>query len=163
MKRFAPCLVWFGLVALSVLFSVAQAKELDFFTLEYDDLNGQKQSLSHYQGQALVVNFWATWCAPCVEEMPDLQSLSQQHDQVQFVGLAIDTQRNVKRFLEKIPVSYDLYVPGHSGVKDMRALGNSKAGLPFTLVIKADGTISHRLLGQINKMDLDSILQEIQN
>lgn len=95
--------------------------------------------------------------------MPDLEALSQTHSDVQFVGLAIDTQRNVKKFLEKIAVSYDLYVPGHSGVKQMKALGNSKGGLPYTLVINADGSIQEQLLGQINKEHLGAILGNLKN
>lgn len=163
MKRFIARLACLAFICFSLGLNLAYAEELNFFTLEYEDTQGQKQSLAQYKGQPVVVNFWATWCPPCVKEMPDLQSLSEQHTQVQFVGLAIDTQRNVKKFLEKILVSYDLYVPGHAGVNDMRALGNHKAGLPFTLIIGADGDIQHRLLGQIDKQQVASILQKFQN
>lgn len=145
------------------LMTSAQAESVDLFTLQFDDLHGQAQSMANYKGKPVVVNFWATWCPPCVEEMPDLEALSQTHSDVQFVGLAIDTQRNVKKFLEKIPVSYDLYVPGHSGVKQMKALGNSKGGLPYTLVINADGSIQEQLLGQINKEHLGAILGNLKN
>lgn len=151
------------LIFLWVFSTAAQAEKTDIFDLKFDDLTGQMQPLAPYKGKPLVVNFWATWCPPCVKEMPDLESLSQSHPNVQFVGLAIDTQRNVKKFLEKIPVTYDLYVPGHSGVKHMRELGNPKAGLPFTLVIAADGTVQHKLLGPVNKADLGQILDNLKN
>ncbi len=148
---------------ITILFALGLRPALaqSVFELSVDDLNGESTALSQYTGKPLVVNFWATWCPPCVEEMPDLEALSQSHTDVQFVGLAIDTQRNVKRFLQQIPVSYDLYVPGHSGVKHMRALGNPKGGLPFTLVISADGTVAHQILGQIDKKDLDSKINNL--
>lgn len=153
-----------GLVALfasALLAGGAYAESSDLFELTFDDLQGEPQAMASYQGKPLVVNFWATWCPPCIKEMPDLESLSQQHPEVQFVGLAIDTKRNVKKFLEKIPVSYDLYVPGHGGVKHMRELGNPKGGLPFTLVIDAQGTVQHRLLGQIEKPQLHQMLEDL--
>lgn len=141
--------------------SISLAHADQVFDLVVANTQGKEQALTIYKGKPLVVNFWATWCPPCVEEMPDLDALSQKHENIQFVGMAIDTQRNVQRFLEKIPVSYDLYVPGHSGVKTMKDLGNTKAGLPYTLVIDAAGHIRHRLLGQINKQELDQLLNQL--
>lgn len=148
---------------LSLALTPVHAQSSALFDLHFDDLNGVEQSLASYQGKPMVVNFWATWCPPCVKEMPDLEALSQEYNQVQFVGLAIDTQRNVKKFLEKIPVSYDLYVPGHDGVKQMRELGNPKAGLPFTLVIAADGTVAKHILGPVTKAELALILDNLKN
>lgn len=133
------------------------------FDLSFDDLNGTEQALAPYKGKPMVVNFWATWCPPCVKEMPDLEALSQSHPDVQFVGLAIDTKRNVRKFLEQIPVTYDLYVPGHGGVKHMRELGNPKAGLPFTLIIDAQGNVVEPILGQIDKAELDAKLGDLKN
>lgn len=153
----------FVLLILALLFKPAYAEPSALFDLAFDDLNGTERALASYKGKPLVVNFWATWCPPCVKEMPDLEALSQAHPEVQFVGLAIDTKRNVKRFLEKISVTYDLYVPGHAGVKHMRELGNPKAGLPFTLVIDAEGKVVTPLLGQIDKAELDAILSNLQN
>lgn len=135
----------------------------DLFALELNNLNGGTTAMTDYKSGPLVVNFWATWCPPCIEEMPDLESLNQDYPTVRFVGLAIDTQRNVKKFLEKIPVSYDILVPGYSGVKDMRQLGNPKGGLPYTLVIAADGSIAYQLLGRIDKSDLSTILDNLKN
>lgn len=163
-NKLAKALLNSFFISALVFFTVfAHAQTSEIFDLKFDDLAGQEQPLAPYKGKPLVINFWATWCPPCVKEMPDLESLSQTYDNVQFVGLAIDTQRNVKKFLQQVPVTYDLYVPGHSGVKYMRELGNPKAGLPFTLVIAADGTVQHELLGPINKADLGAILENLKN
>lgn len=118
---------------------VVQAAEPSFFELELPDLQGDMSALAQYRGQPLVVNFWASWCPPCVEEMPDLDRLSQSFPQVQFLGLAIDTRRNVDKFLKHTPVRYELLIPGYSGVELMRTLGNSKGGLPFTVLFDSQG------------------------
>jgi len=130
----------------------------DFFMLDFPNLQGQGTALKNYVGQPLVVNFWATWCPPCVKEMPDLDRLSQQYPDVRFLGLAIDTQRNVKKFIQEIPVSYDLLVAGHAGVEVMRGLGNTKGGLPFTVLFDAQGQQQDSVLGQI---DPDALSMEI--
>lgn len=138
---------------------VVQADESSFFELELPDLKGQMSALAHYRGQPLVVNFWASWCPPCVEEMPDLDRLSQSFPQVQFLGLAIDTRRNVDKFLEHTPVRYELLIPGYSGVELMRTLGNSKGGLPFTVLFDPQGQQQDQVLGQI---DPDQLAQSIE-
>lgn len=137
----------------------AFAAEPAFFELEFPNLQGKISALAQYRQRPLVVNFWATWCPPCVEEMPDLDKLSHQFTQVQFLGLAIDTRRNVDRFLEEIPVSYDLLIPGYSGVEVMRGLGNTKGGLPFTVLFDRHGQQQGEVLGQI---DPDALAQSIE-
>jgi len=123
------------------------------------DLSDQAQPLSQYRGRPLLVNFWATWCAPCVQEMPELSQLAQQHPQVQFLGIGIDTAANMREFIEKVPVSYPLLVAGHGGIDWVRALGNAPGGLPFTVLFDADGSIHHKVLGKIDKDALDRILK----
>ena len=108
-----------------------------------------------------MLNFWATWCAPCVEEMPDLDQLSQQFPDIGFLGLAVDTTRNVEKFLKKVPVHYPILIAGHGGVEQMRDLGNKKGGLPFTVVFNRNGRIAHRILGQIQPSDLEEKIKSL--
>ncbi|HLR29234.1 MAG TPA: TlpA disulfide reductase family protein [Paenalcaligenes sp.] len=133
----------------------------DFFALEFTDLQGESVALQHYQGHPLVVNFWASWCPPCVEEMPDLERLSKEHPDVHFLGLAIDTQRNIKKFLQEVPVTYDLLIPGYAGVDVMRTLGNSKGGLPFTVLFDGQGEQYKHILGQIDPDALSTDIQDL--
>ncbi|HLS16970.1 MAG TPA: TlpA disulfide reductase family protein [Paenalcaligenes sp.] len=134
----------------------------DFFALKFSDLQGDEVDLQPYQGRPLVVNFWASWCPPCVEEMPDLEQLSQAYPEVQFLGLAIDTQRNIKKFLQEVPVTYDLLIPGYAGVEVMRDLGNSKGGLPFTVLFNAQGEQHKHILGQIDPQSLSEDIEALQ-
>jgi len=118
------------------------------------DLAGQPVALSHLKGRPVVANFWATWCAPCVEEMPHLDTLSKSLPNIQFVGIGIDTASNISQFVTKIPVSYPLYVAGHSGIALVRELGNAAGGLPFTVLLDAEGRIFDTILGQVSLEDL---------
>ena len=118
------------------------------------DLAGQSVSMSRLKGRPVVANFWATWCAPCVEEMPHLDALSKSLPNIQFVGIGIDTAANISQFVTKIPVSYPLYVAGHSGIGLVRELGNAAGGLPFTVLLDAEGHIFDTILGQVSPEDL---------
>jgi len=118
------------------------------------DLQGKSHQLSQWRGRPLVVNFWATWCAPCVREMPALQSLSEQHGGVQFIGIGIDSADNIRAFLEKVPVSYPILVVETGGVDMLRRLGNAQGGLPYTMILNEEGRVKHQILGEIEADDL---------
>jgi len=118
------------------------------------DLTGSPVALKQLLGRPVVANFWATWCAPCVEEMPHLDALSKSLPNIQFVGIGIDTASNISHFVTKIPVSYPLYVAGHAGIALVRELGNAAGGLPFTVLLDAEGHIFDTILGQVSPEDL---------
>ncbi|AHV92287.1 TlpA family protein disulfide reductase [Bordetella holmesii] len=119
------------------------------------DLDGNAQALSQWRGQLMVINFWATWCAPCVKEMPELDELQKKTPNVRFVGIGVDTADNMRKFVEKIPVSYPLLVMGAGAVDVLRGLGNPAGGLPFTLVLNANGSIRQKMLDQIDPAALE--------
>jgi thiol-disulfide isomerase/thioredoxin len=118
------------------------------------DLTGRPVALERLLGRPVVANFWATWCAPCVEEMPHLEALSKSFSNIQFVGIGIDTASNIAQFVTKVPVSYPLYVAGHAGIAMVRELGNAAGGLPFTVLLDAEGRIFDTILGQVSPEDL---------
>ncbi|WP_281283045.1 TlpA family protein disulfide reductase [Verticiella sediminum] len=122
-----------------------------FFERRFADLQGVSAAMSDYRGKPVLVNFWATWCAPCVKEMPDLDALQSEFPQVAFVGIGIDSAANLSQFVQKIPVRYDLYEAQASGLELMRALGSNTGGLPYTVLIGADGRILQSFAGQISK------------
>ncbi len=138
---------------------VAQAPDAgarEFFESSMPDLQGQAIALARFSGKPLLVNFWATWCAPCVEEMPHLDALAKQTPEVQFVGIGIDTAANIQKFVDKVPVSYQLLVAGPAGIALCRALGNSAGGLPFTVLFDAKGSTFDAILGEVKPDDLRS-------
>lgn len=132
-----------------------------FYANGFPDTQGRQVELAQYLGKPLVLNFWATWCAPCVKEMPDLDMLHKKHDGVNFVGLAVDTPVNVQKFGTKVQVSYPLLIAGHGGIQLMRDLGNKQGGLPFTVVFNENGQLSHKILGQVKPDELDRFIKDL--
>jgi thiol-disulfide isomerase/thioredoxin len=130
------------------------------WSMQFADVRGQRQALSQWRGQVLVLNFWATWCAPCREEMPDFDALRRKHHArgVEFVGIAIDNERNVTRFLQQMPVSYPILIGEGAALALARQLGNAAGALPFTLVIDRSGDIALSHLGRLPYAELDAAL-----
>ena len=124
---------------------------------------GRSQTLSPYKGRVLVVNFWASWCGPCVAEMPELVRLHDAYASkgVQFVGIGVDSPQNVENFLKKIPVDYPILISGFGGADVARRLGNTAGALPFTVVIDANGVVRSTKLGQIAPDELRSTLDAL--
>lgn len=111
---------------------------------------------AEWQNRVLVVNFWASWCPPCVEEMPALSDLQDEFasKNVLFVGIGIDTPSNIRQFLETTLVSYPIVMGGLQGSKIGKALGNTQGALPYTVVINAKGKVANTKLGKINEDEL---------
>ncbi|MEY2622705.1 MAG: hypothetical protein RIT26_2525 [Pseudomonadota bacterium] len=124
-------------------------------SLELTD--GQNLNLSEWRGQALVVNFWATWCPPCVEEMPLLDVFYRQNQSKgwKMLGIGIDQPSQIKRFLDQRPVAYPVALGGLNGMQLGENLGNSSGSLPFTVVLAADGRLMMRKLGKLSANDIE--------
>jgi thiol-disulfide isomerase/thioredoxin len=124
--------------------------------LSFDAPAGGTVALSSFRGKPLLLNFWATWCPPCVEEMPMLDAFSREHAPRgwQVLGLAIDQPSAVRQFLGRTKVTYPIGLAGLAGTELTRTLGNSSGGLPFTVVVAADGSVRDRKMGKITPADL---------
>jgi thiol-disulfide isomerase/thioredoxin len=133
--------------------------------LSLTDSHGKLQKLSQWQGKFLLVNFWATWCAPCVQEMPELSELQKDFSRsnVQLIGLGIDSPSNIAEFAQKYQISYPLFAAGMEGTDLSRLLGNQAAGLPFTVLISPDGNLLKSYLGRLNIEQLRSDIRKLTN
>jgi len=122
------------------------------------DAAGQPLALSRFAGRPLVINFWATWCPPCVEEMPELSALHTElaPKGLGMVGIGIDSATKIAEFSAKTPVSYPLVVAGMGGSELARRFGNSAGALPFTVLVARGGTVAHRSLGRVDIAQLRS-------
>lgn len=121
-----------------------------FWDLSLDTPLGAQMPLAPFRGRPLVVNFWATWCPPCVKEMPELDRFARQFSGGgwQVLGIAIDQPAAVQKFLQQTPVGFPIGLTDTAtGLEWVRRLGNPSGGLPFTLQFSADGRLARRKLG----------------
>lgn len=127
------------------------------------NLQGKPQALNSYQGKVLVVNFWATWCPPCRDEMPELSEFLQDYAEknVVVLGIAVDELDLVNTFLHSSPVSYPILIADENSPDLNRLLGNGQGILPYTVIINTDGMVTKTFFGRINKTLLEAAVQPL--
>jgi peroxiredoxin len=135
----------------------------NFFSQTMPDAQGTARALSQWKGKALVVNFWATWCAPCVDEMPELSALQAEvgSKNTQIIGIGIDSAANIREFGAKYKITYPLYIAGMNGTDLSRQFGNQAGGLPFTVLIGTDGKVRKTYLGRLKMKELRNDLSSL--
>lgn len=131
-----------------------------FFAAKVQDIAGNSQALSQWQGKVLVVNFWATWCAPCREEMPELDALQKAYgDQLTVLGVSLDDLAKTQAYAQQSPVSYPLLAADIEGMGLSASLGNIKSVVPYTVIIGSDGKIVSSYFGRVSQALLQEKLQ----
>ena len=126
------------------------------WAMSFDTPDGQPQPMSNFRGKPLLLNFWATWCPPCVEELPLLDAFYQEKkaDGWQVLGLAVDQPSAVRKWLQAKPLSFAVGMAGLGGTELSKSMGNLAGSLPFTVVFGASGALLHRKTGKVTKEDL---------
>ena len=124
------------------------------------DLSGKQRSMAEWEGRIVVCNFWATWCPPCLEEIPALVRARDKllPSGIEFVGIAIDQVDKVSNFALTVRISYPVLLAGGNGLDLVRKLGNPAGGLPFTVVLDRKGVIAHRKLGAVTQQEIEATL-----
>lgn len=137
-----------------------QATAAALMGLTLRDLDGHPQAMAQWRGKVLVVNYWASWCTPCIEEMPAFSRLQIRYAAlgVQFVGIGIDELANMRAFVSRTPVAYPLLVGDAAGTQQP---GLQVKGLPYTLVIDRDGRLEGSRLGRLDEAALEPILRRL--
>ncbi len=131
--------------------------------LSLPDTNGKSQSLGQWRGKVLVVNYWATWCGPCREEMPEF--VRAQRDLgpkgLQIVGIAIDQPAKVIEFAKELGLNYPALIGSYDAIDIAKPLGNRLAALPFTVVLDRTGQVAHTQLGPLKPEQLRTIVNAL--
>jgi thiol-disulfide isomerase/thioredoxin len=155
----------FILLCIGLILSMATAVAASPPQPPLTDLHGKPLSLEQYRGRVVLVNYWASWCAPCRKEMPELNLLSKQLDskRAAVLGIAADEPAEVKAFLDKFPVGYRI-VTGDPDAIFMwtEALGNETAGLPFSVLLDANGTVRWRKAGgTVDAQEVANLIKQL--
>jgi thiol-disulfide isomerase/thioredoxin len=131
--------------------------------LSLPDPAGKEQPLAQWRGKVMVVNFWATWCAPCREEMPEFIKAQSEYGAkgLQFVGIAVDQADKIDQFAKEIGLNYPTLVGGFGAMELSKSLGNSVMALPFTVVVDRKGAIVHTQLGVLKPDKLASLVRQL--
>jgi len=164
MKR-RPLLIGAGLAAAAVGAGVAlrsSGKPLSpaaqaFWAAKFQHLDGSELAAASLKGKPLLLNFWASWCTPCVKELPDIERFAKETPGWQVLALAQDTVENVRTFLTQLPLQLPLGLAGLTGFEMARMLGNAQGGLPFSVAFDARGEIIWRKLGPTDLLELKRI------
>lgn len=143
--------------------AVARASGRTLLALSLPDARGRELSLAQFRDRIVVVNFWATWCAPCREELPMFASIQREFGGkgVQFVGIAVDQADKVAALVDELRIDFPALVGGYGALELSRTLGNRLAALPFTVVLDREARVVHTQLGPLTEVQLRSILNEL--
>ena len=152
------------LAALALAFSATLVSAQDMpssaplFAATLNDLDDKPVALERYKGKPLIVNFWARWCGPCRAEIPELIKFRNAHKgKVEVLGIGIEDKADAaKEFARAYEMDYPVFVARDKGIPLMQALGNTKGGLPFTIVIDRNGQVVQKKMGIMKKADLEA-------
>jgi peroxiredoxin len=133
------------------------------FGVSLPDARGHEQPLAQWKGKVLVVNFWATWCVPCREEMPEFVRAQREFGDrgLQFVGIAVDQPDKVEAFAAELQLNYPALIGGFGAIELSKTLGNRLGALPFTIVVDRSGHVALTHLGPLKEGHLRSILAQL--
>lgn len=150
--------------ALAGVFALqSRSRAAELLGARFSDLEGRQRRLLEWQGRAILCNFWATWCAPCREEVPLFVAAKRQGlaRSVEIVGIGIDSADKIREFAEKYEINYQLLVADATALTLLRSLGNRDGGLPYTVALDRSGAIARRHLGALSAAELRQVLASL--
>lgn len=138
-----------------------ETQTISLSTINFPNLEGEMQNLSQWQGKTLIINFWATWCPPCLKEIPDFMALQDEFKDknIQFIGIALEDQKTVADYHAKMNINYPILIGEFSGAQIARSWGNTLNTVPFTVVINPQGEMVHRQMGEFSKQQVLKLIQ----
>ena len=133
------------------------------YAASFADLSGQQQALSQWRGKILVLNFWATWCPPCRQEIPDFIAVYEANRQqgVVIVGIAQDERDLVADFAKEFRVTYPMLIGGDGGYDFSAKLGNSGSSIPFTVILDRTGQVAYVAVGAMHRSELEKQIAKL--
>ncbi len=148
-------------IGVQIINKPKEIQTVSLATISLPNLKGEMQSLSKWQGKTLIINFWATWCPPCLKEIPDFMALQDEFKDknIQFIGIALEDQQTIATYQAEININYPILIAEFTGAQIARSWGNALNIVPFTVVINPQGEIIHRQMGEFSRQQVLSIIQ----
>lgn len=136
---------------------------LNFWMQSFERPEGGTLLMQEFQGKPLLINFWATWCPPCIEELPLIDAFYNRNKSksLQVIGLAVDQPSTVRRYLTQKPLSFPVGLAGFNGTELGRTLGNAQSFLPYSVIFDAKGRLLAQKAGKLEQSDLDAWLKKV--
>jgi thiol-disulfide isomerase/thioredoxin len=136
---------------------------LNFWMQSFERPEGGTLLMQEFQGKPLLINFWATWCPPCIEELPLIDAFYNRNKSksLQVIGLAVDQPSMVRRYLTQKPLSFPVGLAGFNGTELGRTLGNAQSVLPYSVIFDAKGRLLAQKAGKLEQSDLDAWLKKV--
>lgn len=127
------------------------------------DIEGNIRNIKDWDGQIVLLNFWATWCPPCLEEIPGFIEIQQELDNrgFQIIGVAVDNEEDVREFANEMAMNYPILAGEMEAIELSQKYGNTIGGLPFSAIIDKNGKVTHTIMGELTKDRLISILEQL--
>lgn len=127
------------------------------------DIEGNIRNIKDWDGQIVLLNFWATWCPPCLEEIPGFIEIQQELDNrgFQIIGVAVDNEEDVREFANEMAMNYPILAGEMEAIELSQRYGNTIGGLPFSAIIDKNGKVTHTIMGELTKDRLISILEQL--
>jgi len=127
------------------------------------DIEGNIRNIKDWDGQIVLLNFWATWCPPCLEEIPGFIEIQQELDNrgFQIIGVAVDNEEDVREFADEMAMNYPILAGEMEAIELSQRYGNTIGGLPFSAIIDKNGKVTHTIMGELTKDRLISILEQL--
>ncbi len=127
------------------------------------DIEGNVRNIKDWDGQVVLLNFWATWCPPCLEEIPGFIEVQQELENrgFQIIGVAVDNEEDVREFANEMAMNYPILAGEMEAIELAQKYGNSIGGLPFSAIIDKNGKVTHTIMGELSKDRLISILKKL--
>lgn len=141
----------------------AQPSAAPIFSASIPDMSGKQQALEQWHGKVLIVNFWATWCPPCLEEIPQFIKLQEKYGKqgLQFVGIAIDQKDKVEAYAKQTGINYPILNGEADAIELSRKAGNRLGALPYTLIIGRTGEVVASELGGLTEAKLEPVIKPL--
>ena len=154
-----------GILARGFFSPVEQTSPTPLPEFNLADVSGNQHNISEWQGKIRVINFWATWCPPCLKEIPEFVELQKQYagKGLQFIGIAIDDQEPVEEYLAATKINYPILIGGVTGIALAQQLGNRVDAVPFTIVVNRQGQIIYRHPGEFSREQIMKIIAPLLN